>query len=102
MWNDIDRLDWATLRHHYGNASDVPDLLRRCRGRDPHRVLEACLELENRLYHQGGWLCPAATAALPYLVDLAVDRSRHHREHVVGLIVALVEAARKADPKFVD
>jgi hypothetical protein len=71
LWDGLDEVDWASLRHNYGSAEDVPDLLRRCADRNRRRAAEAVGRLENHLYHQGGWICSAASAALPFLLRLA-------------------------------
>ena len=69
----MDQVGWAALEHNYGSAADVPALLRGCADPDPGRSLDAVGDLDNLLYHQGGWICPAASAALPFLLELAAD-----------------------------
>lgn len=59
----LEDVGWAGLRHNYGTAEDVPGLLRRCAGTDRADVDTAAFDLENVLFHQGGWICPAAPAA---------------------------------------
>lgn len=63
------RLGW--VKHTYGSAEDVPGLLRRCGGPDPDDADDASSELLNLLFHQGGWVCSAAPAALPFVLRLA-------------------------------
>lgn len=71
MGEGLDAVGWAALQHHYGSAEDVPGLLRRCAGPDREDADDAAFELLNHLFHQGGWICSAAPAALPFLVRLA-------------------------------
>jgi HEAT repeat protein len=73
MWEGLDAVDWAALQHNYGSAGDVPGLLRRCAGAAQQDAEDAAFELLNHLFHQGGWICPAAPAALPFLLRLAAD-----------------------------
>ncbi|MFI9810015.1 hypothetical protein ACIHEJ_37935 [Streptomyces sp. NPDC052301] len=73
MWEGLDAVDWAALEHNYGSAEDVPALLRRCAGPAQGDADHAAFELLNHLFHQGGWICSAAPAALPFLVRLAAS-----------------------------
>lgn len=102
MWQELDRVAWATFGHNYGDAADVPALLRGCADRDAARAAEACGELDNRLYHQGGWVCSAATAALPFLLGLAGDRAVYHRAEIVELIGRIAREATEVERRLVD
>ncbi|MEU0790673.1 hypothetical protein ABZ342_11445 [Amycolatopsis sp. NPDC005961] len=57
--------------------------------------------MTTKLYHQGGWVCSAAPAALPLLTDLVSDRAVHHRREVVELIRLLAGEAVTAAEKWV-
>jgi HEAT repeat protein len=92
-------VDWDRLEHHHGFASDVPDLLSRCAGPDAEDALDT---LEHLLYHQGDWICPAASAALPFLLDLAENPAVPIRGGVVSLIALLVDEAATVEPEDVD
>lgn len=102
MWEGIDRIDWRLLEHNYGAAADIPDLLRRCADRDAATAEEAIDELDNALFHQGGWICSAAPATLPYLVELAADVATHHRAALVELIGRLAREAATVRRRYVD
>lgn len=93
---------WAALEHNYGAADDVPALLLACRDGSSVAAASAVGELDNLLYHQGGWVCSAATAALPFLVDLAEDPVVHRRASILSLVRMLAEAGRVSKPQFVD
>ena len=85
----LDDIDWPSLRHAYGSAGDVPDLLRGiAAGPDPDSAL---LELDNKIYHQGGTVCSAARAALPFLTAMAESPSIAVRLDVLELIGRLVD-----------
>lgn len=94
------RVEWSTLRHAYGSAGDVPELLRRIA--DDEDAPDALSDLSNNLYHQGGFVCSAAVAALPFLVRLAESAEVTVRRGVVGLIGELTEQAVIAAPRYVD
>ncbi|MFJ9453712.1 HEAT repeat domain-containing protein [Kitasatospora sp. NPDC101447] len=101
MWEGLETIDWAGLQHNYGSAADVPGLLRRCAGPDREDAWEAAGDLDNLLFHQGGWVCSAASAALPYLVRLAARPdvvARRERLELLDLLTRLSgEAALVAE-----
>lgn len=101
---EIDALPWADLKHNHGTAEDVPGLLRAIAAgdKDGREGEEAAYELLDRLFHQGGWICPAATAALPYVSALAAVPTVQQRLTLLELIERLADTAATAEPRFVD
>ncbi|UMP07499.1 HEAT repeat domain-containing protein [Amycolatopsis sp. EV170708-02-1] len=95
-------MDWSRLEHNYGDASDVPGLLRGCASPDAETASDSLSDLSDSLFHQGGWVCSAASAALPGLVDLAGDLAVHGRRDVVELISWLAGTATEVSERFVD
>ncbi|MFB4295313.1 hypothetical protein [Actinomadura sp. NTSP31] len=88
----LDRIDWSALRHAYGSAEDVPGLLRAIADeRDPST--DAVGDLDVEIYHQGGFVCDAATAALPYLVGLVASPDTADRIGLLDLLGRLVHEA---------
>lgn len=102
IWAGLDAIDWSELRHNYGTADGIPSLLRACASADLEAAVKAHAELENFLYHQGGWVCPAASAALPFLVRLAADPGLLVRPAVIELIARLARTGTQALPRWVD
>lgn len=96
-----DGIDWASLEHNYGSAADIPHLLQRCTSTDADDVAEAISELDNALHHQGGWICSASSAALPFLLDLAASAT-HHRAAFVHLVWDHCLTWQTADDKWID
>ncbi|MFF5758165.1 HEAT repeat domain-containing protein [Streptomyces longwoodensis] len=96
----LEEIDWAALEHNYGSAEDVPPLLRRCAGRDADAAGEAAADLTNLVFHQGGWICPAAPAVLPFLVRLAADPEGTCRRDVLDLVAMLAAEAVQVRPRF--
>ena len=104
MWDELDAIPWAEFRHNYGTAEDVPPLLRACADADPETAAKAAYELSNLIYHQGGWVCPAASAALPFLARLAANPlvTPVARGEVISLVRSLVKTAAAVLPKWID
>jgi hypothetical protein len=102
MLDGLDEIPWGTLRHNYGTAEDIPPLLRGCASPDHAAALKAADELDNHLYHQGGWICPAASAGLPFLVRLAANPQVSVRAAVIGTITSLARVAAEVEPKWID
>ncbi|MFF2956072.1 HEAT repeat domain-containing protein [Kitasatospora sp. NPDC057965] len=104
MWEGIDAVDWAALAHNYGSAEDVPDLLRRCAGPDPDDAVDAAFDVLNLLFHQGGWICSAAPAALPSLLRLAASPvvPLPSRRVVLELVSRLAAEAGRVEEGFLD
>ncbi|TDB85632.1 hypothetical protein E1264_20510 [Actinomadura sp. KC216] len=87
----LDDIDWTALEHAYGPAGDVPGLLRGiAEGPDPGGDLG---DLDVKIFHQGGFVCSAATAALPYLTAMAGSPAIAVRPGVLELIGSLVREA---------
>lgn len=102
MWAGLDAIDWSELRHNYGTADGIPPLLRACASADLETAVKAYSELDNFLYHQGGWVCPAASAALPFLVWLAGDPGVLVRPAVIKTIALLAQTGTQALPRWID
>ncbi|AXG81078.1 hypothetical protein [Streptomyces paludis] len=67
---DLDDHPWSELEHAYGEADDVPDLLRAAAGEDEEEAEEALGELYGSILHQGS-VYSASACAVPYLAGLA-------------------------------
>jgi hypothetical protein len=92
---------WENLRHNYGTAEDVPGLLADCESPDPGVAAQAMSTLDNLIYHQGGWICPAAPAVLPFVVELAADPRRAIRVEALELITSLASDAMRVGSQHV-
>ncbi|MFE3460831.1 hypothetical protein ACFXKD_25090 [Nocardiopsis aegyptia] len=94
---------WDTLRHAYGSADDVPELLVTAFGADEDAAREAVDDLDAAVYHQGGGICSAAPAVLPFLVALAADagRGREVRRDALVLVCRLAVDAVECEPAHV-
>lgn len=97
----IDDIDWAELEHAYGTAEDVPGMLRDLYRSE--RAADAADDLLVHVYHQGGAVCSAAPAALPYVLRAAADPAIAPavRRELLELIGSLAYTANTADCRFV-
>src|SRR5271163_4917019 len=90
--NDLDQIPWKELRHAYGSAGDVPELLRALRTASPDlRGEESPLwQLFGNIWHQGT-VYEATAYAVPFLIELASDQRTPDR---VGILSLLAEISR--------
>jgi hypothetical protein len=86
---DLDDPRWATLRHAYGSARDIPDLLRELEGTPPRRDRELWQNLYGALMHQGD-IFPATFAVVPHLVRIAASAGLERRVQVLDYAEALL------------
>src|SRR5688572_15498155 len=99
-------IDWSQLRHAYGAATNVPDLLARARTAPPPREYtdEPWYTLWSSLCHQSD-VYTASYAAVPQLVSIA--RARQAEANAVGELLLLagvieLERQRLEQPPFVE
>lgn len=88
----LNQIPWKDLTHAYGSAADVPDLLRSLRTASPDLQGEdsPLWQLFGNICHQGT-VYEATSYAVPFLIELAVDRSTPDR---VGILSLLAEIAK--------
>lgn len=98
--SDPDSVPWSSLQHAYGAADDVPGLLRAAAG--PVAGAVAVDELSVRIFHQGGAVCSAASAAAPFLVTPAADPDVVARVDLLDLLGDLALAGRTARTSYVN
>jgi hypothetical protein len=65
----LDAIDWPSLRHAYGEATEVPGLLRALLSPDAKVRDRAVYALFGTIWHQGT-VYPATAAAVPFLYQL--------------------------------
>jgi HEAT repeat protein len=88
VFRGIDEVDWASLRHAYGSAEDVPGLLRGLASADPAERETALDGMYGALHHQGG-VYDSTLASVPFLLALAVREEVRDRAGVVELLVSI-------------
>jgi len=84
----LDRVEWSTLEHAYGRATDTPRLLRALAQADEAARTDARYWLRASLAHQGTRYS-ASAAAVPFLVGLALDLATPERGLLLDLLADL-------------
>ncbi|MGW6456918.1 HEAT repeat domain-containing protein [Streptomyces sp. NPDC055078] len=74
VFGGLDSVRWTELEHAYGDATDLPDVLRAIAG-DEDQAAEALDELWGSILHQGT-VYGATVAAVPFLARIAAAGAR--------------------------
>src|SRR5579863_4771016 len=90
MLEKIDQTDWSQLSHAYGEASDVPDMIRALAASDPDNRREELDALWSSILHQGS-VYTATAAAIPFLIELLEDPNIHGKNDVLDLLQGAAE-----------
>ncbi|MFG2129439.1 HEAT repeat domain-containing protein [Streptomyces sp. NPDC048751] len=88
MFTGIDGVDWASMRHAYGNAEDVPGLLRGLASTDPAEREIALDGMYGAVHHQGD-VYDSTLACVPFLFALAGCEDVRDRDGIVELLVSI-------------
>ena len=74
MLERLDDIDWYTLGHAYGDASDVPGMIRALASPDDRVRAEAWDDLFGSVRHQGD-IYDSTPFVVPFLIELLADDS---------------------------
>ena len=88
MFEGLDDIDWSSLTHAYGPSNDVPGLLRARASTDAAVVAETNDALFGNIIHQGT-VYPVTAPAVPFLVNLLMNRRTLDRVSLVYLLAAI-------------
>jgi hypothetical protein len=88
LLDGLDSIDWASLRHAYGSAGDVPGLIRALASSDDEQRKQAVYELFGNIWHQGT-VYPATAAAVPYLYELLSAPGIPAKSDIAGLLASI-------------
>ncbi|MFF5147150.1 HEAT repeat domain-containing protein [Streptomyces sp. NPDC013157] len=88
MFTGIDEVDWASLRHAYGSAADVPGLLRGLASADAAEREVALDGMYGSVHHQGN-VYDSTLACVPFLFALAARPEVQDRGAIVELLVSI-------------
>ncbi|MFF0013613.1 HEAT repeat domain-containing protein [Streptomyces sp. NPDC005374] len=88
MFTGIDEVDWASLRHAYGSAEDVPGLLRGLASVDPVERERALDGMYGAVHHQGD-VYDSTLACVPFLLALVASGQVADRAGIVELVVSI-------------
>lgn len=87
----LDDVPWHAVDHAYGPALDTPGHVRALLSGDPEVVSRAITDLDRTVHEEGGFVCPAATAVLPFLVEVMPSLAPGHRARLLDLVHRIAE-----------
>jgi hypothetical protein len=98
MLDRLDEIPWKRLRHAYGPAEDVPDLLRSLRTAPAEMTGERSplWHLCGNIWHQGT-VYEATPYAVPFLIELASCPLVPDRLGILGLLAAIATGSSFRD-----
>lgn len=88
MLENLDKIDWRNLNHAYGEASDVPELIRALAANDEEARRGAIYELYGNIWHQGT-VYEATSYAVPFLVELLEGNGVQDKHEILILLFHL-------------
>lgn len=92
MLDGLDLVDWSSLTHAYGEATDVPELLQDLLSPEPDVRASAIYELFGNIWHQGT-VYPASAAAVPFLFELLADQQVPDKSNIAHLLACIADGA---------
>ena len=87
--SELDQIDWASLDHAYGNAADVPEMLRALVSASADERARARDGLWAALDHQGVQRFESTLRAVPFLIALVADEATPERSEIVRLLAEI-------------
>lgn len=93
----LDDVAWHSIDHAYGPALDTPGNVRALLSDDPEVVAQAVADLDRTIYEEGGFVCPAATAVLPFMVEALPHLDAVNRAALLDLIERLADDGKNAE-----
>lgn len=88
MLDDLDAVPWQALRHAFGEASDVPRLVRALGGPDHGERQAALKALFGCLVHQGS-ISEVTLRTVPFLFELLAEPSTPERNWLAFLLASI-------------
>jgi hypothetical protein len=85
MLEDLDKIDWQSIRHCRGPARDVPKLLRDLLSKNKKAQSRSILELFGNIWHHGR-VYEATAAAVPFLYEILENPDCSERFSVLWLL----------------
>jgi len=85
MLERLDDIDWSKLHHAYGEAIDVPDLIRSLLSNDKKVREDAMYELCGNIWHQGT-VYEASSYAVPFLQELLKSPDTPDKVSIAALL----------------
>jgi hypothetical protein len=96
MLEGLDDINWQRLEHAYGQASDVPELIRNLTSPAPDIREQAQERLRSTIWHQGT-VYEATAYAIPFLIELLEHPEVPGRDHILFDLALLEEGSSRDD-----
>ena len=90
MFQGLDEIDWSSLSHAYGEATDLPKLIRNLVSPQAATVDTTIDALFGNIWHQGT-VYPASAPAVPFLADALGAMNPRHQAALLTLFGALAQ-----------
>lgn len=97
MLEGLDAVAWHSVDHAYGPALDTPGHLKALLSNDPEVVAQAIKDLDRTIHEEGGFVCPAATAVLPFLVEVMPVLREDQRAALLDMIELIADDGENAE-----
>lgn len=81
----LDQINWASIKHAYGPATDLPGLLKHLLSKKEKLRSEAISELYGNIWHQHT-VYEATAHAVPFLIELLQSPATHGRASIAKLL----------------
>ncbi len=88
MLESLDKIDWASVRHFNGPATDVPELLRDLLSLDKKKQSSAIHKLFGNIWRHGT-VYEATAKAVPFLYDILENPACSERFSILWLLGAI-------------
>ncbi|MFG1998757.1 hypothetical protein ACGFNU_06375 [Spirillospora sp. NPDC048911] len=88
MFKELDEVDWASMSHAYGPATEVPDLLRGLLSADAAEREIALDGMYGAVHHQGD-VYDSTLATLPFLLEAVADPGVPDRGRILALLASI-------------
>ncbi|MEO0563133.1 MAG: hypothetical protein AAF125_13575, partial [Chloroflexota bacterium] len=85
----LDDVDWGSLHHAYGPATDVPDMLRGLLSDDENTRWQSWDGLGGAVHHQGD-VYDSTVAVIPFLFQLFHDGHPTERYHILHYLLSVL------------
>jgi hypothetical protein len=99
--DDLDKIDWESIRHRDGPATDIPKLLRDLISEDKKAQSGAVLELFKKIWYHGT-VYEATSKAVPFLYEILENPSCSERFSIAWLLGSIANGCtnhKEINPK---
>jgi hypothetical protein len=100
MLENLDNINWSELEDAYGQATNVPNLIRDLLSAEKEFRQKARFDLSSHIIHQG---TPYSSTvyAIPFLVELLQEPTIPDRETIASLLVFIAESCLSLQEDFI-